>query len=179
MWESRPLPKIARKAPRTNFVRGAFFFIGVLSSSVRLVPRLRLRQRHVGSLLSSSVRLVPHLRLRQSRPLPKIARKPPSPLSAQGGLLLSALCCRACKTPPSPRIPEPALRFLPSFLPSFLLHLILNRTGWKTRRPASKTAQGAFLPLGGILSGFFAPARRFLDAILGVSCPLVLCRFRH
>ena len=150
--------------------------VATLEASVRLVPRLRLRQRHVGSLLSSSVRLVPHLRLRQSRPLPKIARKPPSPLSAQGGLLLSALCCRACKTPQLREFPnQPSA----SFLPSFLLHLILNRTGWKTRRPASKTAQGAFLPLGGILSGFFAPARRFLDAILGVSCPLVLCRFRH
>ena len=81
--------------------------------------------------------------------------------------------------PPSPRIPEPALRFLHPSLPPSLLHLALNRTGWKTRAPASKTAQGAFLPLGGILSGFFAPARRFLDAISGVSCPLVLCRFRH
>ena len=154
--------------------------VATLEASVRLVPRLRLRQRHVGSLLSSSVRLVPHLRLRQSRPLPKIARKPPSPLSAQGGLLLSALCCRACKTPKLHEFPnQPSASFLPSFLPSFLLHLALNRTGWKTRAPASKTAQGAFLPLGGILSGFFAPARRFLDAILGVSCPLVLCRFRH
>mgnify|MGYP006994317125 FL=1 len=150
--------------------------VATLEASVRLVPRLRLRQRHVGSLLSSSVRLVPHLRLRQSRPLPKIARKPPSPLSAQGGLLLSALCCRACKTPKLREFPnQPSA----SFIPPSLLHLALNRTGWKTRGSASKTAQGAFLPLGGILSGFFAPARRFLDAILGVSCPLVLCRFRH
>ena len=136
--------------------------VATLEASVRLVPRLRLRQRHVGSLLSSSVRLVPHLRLRQSRPLPKIIRKPPSPLSAQGGLLLSALCCRACKTPKLHEFPnQPSA----SFIPPSLLHLALNRTGWKTRAPASKTAQGVFLPLGGILSGFFAPARRFLDAI--------------
>ena len=55
----------------------------------------------------------------ESRPLPKIARKPPSPLSAQGGLLLSALCCRACKTPQLREFPnQPSASFLPSFLPS-------------------------------------------------------------
>ena len=56
----------------------------------------------------------------ESRPLPKIIRKPPSPLSAQGGLLLSALCCRACKTPQLREFPnQPSASFLPSFLPSF------------------------------------------------------------
>ena len=69
-----------------------------------------------------------------------------------------------------PRLRPPQLREFPnhptaSFIHPSLPHLALNRPDWKTLGAASKTAQGAFLPLGDILSGFFAPARRFLDGI--------------
>ena len=107
----------------------------------------------------------------------KLFGSPPRRSQRKGGFsypLYAAAPARPPKSANSRTSPP-----LPSSLPPSLLHLALNRTGWKTRVPASKTAQGAFLPLGGILSGFFAPARRFLDAISGVSCPLVLCRFRH
>ncbi len=67
----------------------------------------------------------------ESRPLPKIIRKPPSPLSAQGGLLLSALCCRACKTPQLREFPnQPSASFLPPFLP--YVHLPPPYAEWTT-----------------------------------------------
>ena len=82
----------------------------------------------------------------ESRPLPKIIRKPPSPLSAQGGLLLSALCCRACKTPQVREFPnQPSA----SYIPPSLLHLALNRTDLENTR-------GRFDPLSPNSSEFGA-----------------------
>ena len=71
----------------------------------------------------------------ESRPLPKIARKPPlAALSARGASRIRSMLPRlACKTPQLREFPNhPTASYIPPSLPPSLHHLALNRADLET-----------------------------------------------